>query len=653
MEENKSNNTKRLIIMIIVSIILVGTITTAIVYASKKGKDTASNEITDVTSNNTTKEADEVSTKEEDNAVTGTQTAFTVVSKIDEKDENVDWESANPIYLTLNNDSISGEGSGFTIDGSKITITAAGTYVFSGTLADGQIIVEAPDSKVWIVLNGVTINCSNSSAIYTKDAKKTIITVPEGTENTLTDGSTYTYDDVEKEEPNACIFSKDDMVINGTGTLNVIGNANNGIASKDDLLIVNTNINVKSYNHGIKGKDCVCIKNSVITIDAGGDGIKSTNSTELERGFVCIESGTFDITAGQDGIQAQTCMLIEDGDFKFVTGGGSANASTNTDGNWGQWGPGQMKSDDSLDVNTSQLTTTDNKTDSTAESTSAKGLKATFDITVNGGTFNLDTSDDSIHTNESITINNGTFTLASGDDGIHSDSKLTINGGTIGITKSYEGIESAEITFNDGNIDIVASDDGINAAGGNDSSSTVSSGRPGANSFDASDGSVLNINGGTILINASGDGIDSNGDVNMTAGTVTVYGPTNGGNGALDYNGSFNMTGGTLVAAGATGMAESISSTSTQYGLNYILSSSASANSTFTVKDSSENIIIEVTPTKSYQSVVVSTKDLKDGETYTVYLDGTKQGTITLSGISSSNGNGSQMGGQGGMGGRR
>lgn len=567
----------------------------------------------------------------EETTQTANALSFEVQSKIDEKDEEVNWKSEHYKEITLADESI--------------TLTEAGTYVVSGTLKDGQIIVDATDQKVWIVLNSAEITCSNSSAIYVKDAKKVIITAEQGTTNTLTDAETYTYEDAEKEEPNACIFSKDDLVINGTGTINVVANANTGISSKNDLIIVGTKINVTAYNHGFRGKDSLCIKSADITIEAGGDGMKSSNNIEEGRGFICIESGKFNITSGQDGIQAETCMLVQDGEFKIVSGGGSVNGSS-SNSKWGNWGP--MKQND-------------DSTSSTQESASAKGIKAGVDLKINGGTFELDTSDDSLHTNNNIIINNGTFTIASGDDGTHADGETIINNGKITITKSYEGLEGASVTINGGEVDIIASDDGINASGGSDTESdtetdttSTSNGRMGggADQFQAVEGANINITGGNVIVNADGDGVDANGNLTISGGMVIVYGPTDSGNGALDYNGKCTVSGGTLIAAGASGMSENISSSSTQYGFEYVLSNSASANSTFTVKDSSGNMIIEQVIIKSYQSVVVSTSDIKDGETYTIYVDEVEQGTITQSGVSTTNGTGGMGQGGKGQGGR-
>jgi hypothetical protein len=269
---------------------------------------------------------------------------------------------------------------------------------------------------------------------------------------------------------------------------------------------------------------------------------------------------------------------------------------------------------------------------------SAKGLKAGVDLTITGGTIQISSLDDAIHSNDSITINGGDLTLASGDDGIHADAALTINGGDLEITECYEGLESRIITINDGTIRLTASDDGINAS------------------------SYVYLNGGYLAIDAGGDGLDSNGSIEMTAGVVIVNGPTNTGNGALDYMGSFNISGGYLVAVGSVGMAEAPSTTSTQYSVIFGLASAQAGGTMIHVESASGQEILSFVPTKVYQSVVLSSPELENGETYVVYAGGSSSGTasdglysggsysggtqvtsFTISGMVT--GSGSQMGG--------
>ncbi len=535
----------------------------------------------------------------------------TNVSVSDSSDESASADVKAKI--TLSNNSISAEGDGVEVVDKTITINSGGTYEVSGTLEDGQIIVDSADEiNVYIVLNGVDISCSNSAPIYVKSAKNTIITLADNSENYLSDGSEYLYEELNDDgtvtdEPSACIFSKDDLTINGNGTLNVVGNYNNGIASKDDLKITAGTVNVTAVNNGLKGKDSITIKGGEITVNSTGDGVKSDNTEDTTKGYIIIEGGSLNITSGGDGIQAETTLTISDGDINIVSGGGSSNAATHAESF--QMGPWANPS------NTSSS--------SSSETGSAKALKAGTALTVDGGNITIDSADDSIHTNDTVTINGGKFQIKAGDDGIHADSALVINGGDINITESYEGLEAADITINDGNINLVASDDGLNAAGGNDTSQ--SAGVFGGDKFSASNGTIT-INGGYIVIDVAGDGVDSNGSITMTNGTVIVNGPENSGNGALDYDTTFDISGGVFVAAGNNGMVQAPSTSSSQASINVSLPSSSS-NSMVSILDASGNTILSFTPSKTYQSVVISTPELVIGSNYSVYYGGSNSGS--------------------------
>lgn len=533
------------------------------------------------------------------------------VSVSDSSDESASADVKAKI--TLSNNSISAEGDGVEVVDKTITINSGGTYEVSGTLEDGQIIVDSADEiNVYIVFNGVDISCSNSAPIYVKSAKNTIITLADNSENYLSDGSEYLYEELNDDgtvtdEPSACIFSKDDLTINGNGTLNVVGNYNNGIASKDDLKITAGTVNVTAINNGLKGKDSITIKGGEITVNSTGDGVKSDNTEDTTKGYIIIEGGSLNITSGGDGIQAETTLTISDGDINIVSGGGSSNAATHTESF--QMGPWANPS------NTSSS--------SSSETGSAKALKAGTALTVDGGNITIDSADDSIHTNDTVTINGGKFQIKAGDDGIHADSALVINGGDINITESYEGLEAADITINDGNINLVASDDGLNAAGGNDTSQ--SAGVFGGDKFSASNGTIT-INGGYIVIDVAGDGVDSNGSITMTNGTVIVNGPENSGNGALDYDTTFDISGGVFVAAGNNGMVQAPSTSSSQASINVSLPSSSS-NSMVSILDASGNTILSFTPSKTYQSVVISTPELVIESNYSVYYGGSNSGS--------------------------
>lgn len=557
-----------------------------------------SNSDTDTSSNSNQLQAESLSTIGDKNIADVISEAVTY-----EKDDLYsDWKNEDYASIQLNGTGAVVDGSsGAIAEGNTITIKTSGTYVISGKLNDGQIIVDAEDkATVRIVLNGVEINSSSNSPIYVKKAEKTVISIEEGTENYISDGKTYDLEDSE-DEPNAAIFSKDNLTINGTGKLVVKGNYNNGIVSKDELKITGGQIEIDSVDDGVMGRDLLAVKDGDITIKAGGDAVKSTNDKDASKGIIAIEGGTFNLTAENDGIQAVTSVWIADGDFSITTGGGSPETVVTKEA--GGRMPGQ----------------TDTTSTTEIESESAKGLKAGTEVAIGGGMFEINTLDDAIHSNNSVTITGGELAIATGDDGIHGDSAVLTKGGNIAISKSYEGIESMVITIADGDIEVNASDDGINIGGGNDGSN------PDMQSSSSED-NLLSIKGGNVYVNAQGDGLDSNGSISMTGGTVIVSGPSNAGNGALDYDQTFDMSGGYLIATGSSGMAQAVSDSSKQNSILMTYPEIQEAGTILHLEDSEGKTIATFAPEKDYQTVVISSPKLEKGSTYTLYSGGSATG---------------------------
>ncbi len=499
-----------------------------------------------------------------------------------EDDEDYTWVSSAVVTITLNENSInSGAENGLSIDGTTATIISAGTYSISGTLNDGQIIVDTNDEEtVRLILNGASITSTTNAPINVANADKTVIVLAEGTENYLADN--------QNNEENATILSKDDLTICGEGMLNIIGNDNDAIHSNDGLVIESGTITVTSVDDGICGKDYLVIKGGAITINSVGDGLKASNDEENDKGYILIEDGTITVTSSQgDAITAQTDLLITGGTLTLTSGGASVLPNDNI---------------------------------------STKGLKAGAKIIIDTGEFTISSSDDAIHSNDVIVINNGTFDIASGDDGVHADNSIEINGGTFDITESFEGLESAVITINSGNIQIVSSNDGINLA---EADSNLG-GMPGE--APPSENCLLIVNGGYIVVDASSDGVDSNGNIEMNGGVLIVNGPTNDYarvEAAIDFGlGDFTITGGTVVAVGRSEMADAPTTSSTQNSVTIYFSSQQPANTLVNIQTASGEDVLTFCPTKSYDSLVFSSPDLEEG-TYNVYVGGTSTGTIS------------------------
>lgn len=615
-----------------------GFLTAAMVFAAVSTGCSETNNVQDssetetTTTSETSTEAQTQTTTEEISAEPLSAKKTAISDLFSERDLDPSYTEVTA-EIALNGGSASVSGSGAEADGSTVTITQEGVYIISGTLDDGQIIVNAPKEKVQLVLSNADITCKTSSPLYIIDCDKTFLTLADGTENSVTDGEAYTLAEGE-DEPDAAVFSADSFTINGGGSLNVNGNYNDGIHSKDDIVITGGSITVNAVNNGIKGKDYVAVADGDITVISGGDGIKSTNIEDSTLGFVYIEGGSFDITADGDGIQAETVFTSLGGDYNIKAGGGSENASkSHFDDFGGGFGGGHgfdnddgfggfkgfdddgegfhgSDNDDAVPTDLAFVQLAETTSDDTTVST--KGVKAGTEINVSGGSFNIDSADDTLHSNGNITLSGGSLTLAAGDDGIHADSEVNFTGSTVDITTSYEGVEAAVINVADGEISLKATDDGFNAGDG------TSQGGMGT----YSSGVSLNISGGLVYVNADGDGLDSNGDLTISGGTVIVDGPTNSGNGALDSNGELNVDGGLLIAAGSSGMAEYPGSSSAQNSVSCTFDSTFDGGTLVTLLDESGKEIICFAPAKSFDNIILSSPDIAAGGTYTFYTGG-------------------------------
>ena len=497
-------------------------------------------------------------------------------------DYNYDLSQAVDIYLS--NSSISSSSNHVDIADNMATITASGIYRLSGAISDGQILVDSDDGDpVYLVLDNVNITNTTNAPIFVKNAKIAFIILADGSDNYLTDQSNYAFEG-DDDEPNATLFSKENMTICGDGSLTISANYNDAIASKDGLVIKNGNITINAVDDGIRGKDYLIIHDGTFAITAGGDGLKSDNEDDASMGYILVEGGKFNITSGGDAIQGKTDVMITGGNIAIKSGGGC--------------------------------------TSNISDDLSAKGLKAGANLIIDDIETTINSADDALHSNVNITINGGIYVIATGDDGVHADSLLVVNDAEINITKSYEGLESSHMVINGGNIHLVSSDDGLNVAGGNDSSG----GWPGGGHTTSSNGYYLNITGGYIVVNAASDGLDANGSIIMSGGTVLVNGPTNNGNGPLDYDATFQMDGGYIIAAGSAGMAQATSSSSSQYSVLIAFSSTLSAGTMFHNDDSDGNDIMSFCPAKNYQSILFSSDSLEKGEAYSVYYGGSCSG---------------------------
>ena len=577
------------------------------------------------------------------------------------------YTSSNATLISFTDSAVTADGaySGYKIEGTDVSITAAGTYVFSGDCDDGSITVKKDVTGVTLVLNGLTLTNADSAAITLNKTAEAALIAAAGSENTVADTAGA-------NDENAAVKVKSgaSLSLSGTGTLTACGNTKNGIKGASDAVITvdELTLNIEAADDGLSCDDELTIKGGRVNITAGGDAVKASPDTDdaenpdtTSLGNVTVSGGTMTLTAANDGVQADGDLTVTGGTFAVTANGGHTTALTD-------------------------------------DSASCKGLKAGKTLTVSGGTVNVDSADDALHAND-VTVSGGTLTLASGDDAVHADNDLVVgvkgssstSNPKIDITASYEGLEGTTVSVYSGDIDVAASDDGVNAAN--------------SDLGERSDKYAINIAGGDLYIDACSDGLDSNNDITMTGGKVEVYGADAMMDAAIDYDGTFTLSGGTLFGAGmepgaGTQAYVAVGETSPSGGHGgmgggqgmtrptdengnpmtrpdktdgstmtppdgqqggtrpekpsddkngWTGGKGQSANresalgikkgSVITVQDASGKTLYTATALGSMSSVIFSSADIKEGETYTVLVDGVSVGTATAKlGTSSSDG---------------
>ncbi len=382
------------------------------------------------------------STKKESSDTESDSKAFTVEDQFSERDQDASYEASEATKITLAGTSITVEGSGASVDGTTVTVTEKGTYVISGTLTDGQIIVDTED-KVQLVLDGAEVTNSDSACIYVKNADKVFVTLAEGSKNVLSDtGAEYVTDG--DEEVDGVIYSKDDICFNGTGTLTVNAAYKHAIVGKDDLKMVSGTYNLTAADKGIMAEDSVRILAADITVNSGDDAIHADTDDDETKGYVYIAGGTLTLTAGDDGIHAETALVVDDGVINIANcreglegatitvNGGDIQLEAQDDG---LNATGFSSSEDGSDVDdtgdtggnfaggqSGEMPDFENMTPSDMENGDfAGGQTGGF-----GGGFMMDASEDAV-----LTINGGNIYVNAGGDGLDSNGYIYVYGGTV------------------------------------------------------------------------------------------------------------------------------------------------------------------------------------------------------------------------------
>lgn len=502
-----------------------------------------------------------------------------------DRDKEVGYDEDTATAITLSDNASSCDSSSVSISDNTITITDEGTYLLTGSLSDGQVIVDADDKKVQLVLDSVNINCDTSAALYVKAADKVFVTLASDSENSLSNTSDFVA--IDDNNIDAVIFSKDDLTLNGSGTLTVTAKYGHGIVSKDDLVITSGTYQITAAKHALSGQDSVRIADGILTLNAGTDGIHSENADDDTKGFIYIANGDISINADSDGFDAEETLQVDGGNIEVAAG------------------------DD--------------------------GLHADGDLIITDGTINVTKSYEGLE-GMTVTIEDGDISVVSSDDGINASGDGTSGESSQSGTppEKPDGSDSTEDrpeppggfdkndnssadSNSDSNSDSKPADlpDGNGGPGGSNGGPGGDNGGPGGGMEEATNYNLIQISGGKIYINASGDGIDSNGNLTVTGGEIYVDGPTSGGDGALDCSGTTLISGGTVIAVGSSGMAENFDSSSAQGSMITTVSDSMITGD-ITLTDSEGNTIVSYSPSKEYSSVVISCADLKEGETYTL-----------------------------------
>lgn len=542
-----------------------------------------------------------------------------------DRDRQADYSESGSVLVDLGSATAA---PGVTVSGSKVTITQEGTYILKGSLADGQIVVDAGENaKLQLVLGGVSVTSSTSAALYILSADKVFVTLAEGTENSFQNGGVF--EAIDENNIDGAIYSEQDLTFNGSGSLTVTSPGGHGIVCKDDLVFTGGQFTVNAASHGLDVNDSVRIAAGQITIDAGKDGIHVENTDDATLGFVYISDGQLTIEAEGDGISSGYYTQISGGTFDLLCGGGYENGTKESSGGYGGFLGGGRPGGNGGNSSTTE-----------SDGTSMKGIKSGSGILVDGGAFTIDSADDAVHGASDVIINGGDWKIASGDDGVHSDTVLTVTAGKFAIEECYEGLEAEKIYIRGGEFEIHASDDGLNAAGGIDSSGgggrdeMFGGGRPGGGGKPGGMGGMggnanacIEISGGQLKIYSCGDGLDSNGSLLISGGNTYVTNPTSGDVSVLDSQNTPEITGGTYIGLGISSMmAQSFGGNSTQ-GVIACTCGTQAAGSALVIKDSSGKEILSLTTEYKTYLLIISTPEIVSGENYDISI-GSVSGTV-------------------------
>ncbi len=567
-----------------------------------------------------------------------------IADSADDVTDDVKDDFSDEDFSDLAGNTSSAEATEVTPTEEVYKISEDGTYYFSGSY--GGILLDAKNLKLHLIFDGATIATAEGIALDGATNKGAEVVITLLGENSI----------VSTAEGENAVHIKGKLSFNGEGSLSVTGGKNAVKVSKE-LAIVDCSLALTAGNHAISALSVSASDCTVNVLSAGKDGINAecddeTTAFTTDEGYVYLKNVDYSCSAEGDGIQADTVVYLDGGnydikttgtfvpktqmseygidadDFKYIKSGDAYQRIASDEAN--RYGASSLYGlvQGCKGIKVGEIEYPD-ENDPDKEITVTEG---DYSIIIEGGTFTIDSTDDAIHANSgNLSVRGGDFTISTYDDALTSDDLTKITGGTITVTKCYEGIEGGYVEISDGTINITAQDDGINAA-----------------SDDTRITEHILISGGEIYVNAEGDGVDSNGSINMTGGTLIVFGPISGANSALDADRGIVIDGGYLFAVGPLGMVETPANNSKQNVLSYAQNQRISANTVLSLTDEDGAPIFSVAIEKDCQSVIVSCPELVTGGSFKLYGGDTQLCAFTVSSVITSVGSQGNMGNPGG-----
>ncbi len=519
--------------------------------------------------------------------------------------ENVGWvndlDEVHAVSVVLAGTDITVNGLGAAVEGNTVTIRYPGTYILSGSLTDGQVVVDCDsDGTVYLVLDNASVCCSYGPAIMVLQAQDTVIVLPEGTENYVADGANYTIQlldaqgQVEEDQPDAAIYSRDDLHFEGAGRLTVVGYYQEAIRGKDDLVFAGGDLTLYAVNDGAKGTDSLSVEGGTLLVYAQGDGLQAN------KGSLAVLGGAVTVQSGGDGLAAATELSVEAGSVAVTAAGG-----------WECY------------------------SDIVMSDVSAKGLKADS-IVLRGGEVNLNTADDGVHAESSLVIDGGLVNLWSGDDALSAGQSLAMRGGEVAVEQSYEGLEALSINISDGGLRVWAENNGLTA--------TLDL----LDTEHTADDCGIHIAGGIVDV-VAGQAVKTDGVFLLEEGAAFLQG-VNADDEALDAALGGRMQGGTLVVCGSISAAP-VSLETDHSALLHRLTTAAEAGTAMEVLNEDGALCFSYTPRAAYGTLYIAYNGLIDGQSYQLSV-GEETSSLVLGETAANVGASGEMGGpSGGMGG--